>query len=207
MPEQSKMIVQVADAVSADDCRRLMTMYDRHVHLTKVRDQTGHPVVYWPLFRDAAYAAEIVPRLVEECLRNIGSQLRFAEPLYPETVILAAMGAGGRHNRHADNCRQNEQGEWVANHTPQRDASAIYYLNEEFEGGEIVFDRAQLVVKPHRGLLLAFPSDADHVHEILPVRSGVRCTMPIWFTKQRRFALADLPLGAAAMKVAVPTPG
>jgi hypothetical protein len=52
------------------------------------------------------------------------------------------------------------------------------------------------MVKPHRGLLLAFPSDADHVHEILPVRSGVRYTMPVWFTKQQRCALADFPLNA-----------
>jgi hypothetical protein len=191
------MIILLTDAVGAEDCRRLMTMYDRHVHLTTVRDQTGHPVVYWPLFRDAAYAAEIVPRLVGEFLCKKGSQLRFAEPLYPETVILAAMGAGGRHNRHADICRQNEQGDWVANHTPQRDVSAIYYLNDEFEGGEIVFELQQLVVKPGRGLLLAFPSDADHVHEILPVRSGVRYTTPIWFTKQPGFAPADLPLNAS----------
>jgi len=190
------MIVQVADAVSPENCRRLMTMYDRHVHLTEVMDQTGHPVVYWPLFRDAANVAEIVPRLVEECLQEIGSQLRFTEPLYPETVILTAMGPGGHHGRHADNSRQNEHGDWVANHTPQRDVSAIYYLNDAFEGGEIVFELQQLVVKPRRGLLLAFPSDADHVHEILPVRSGVRYTMPIWFTKQQGFALADLPLSA-----------
>jgi Rps23 Pro-64 3,4-dihydroxylase Tpa1-like proline 4-hydroxylase len=190
------MIIQVPDAVGAMDCRRLMTMYDRHVHLTTVRDQTGHPVVYWPQFRDAADAAEIVPRLVEECLRNIGSQLRSVEPLYPETVILAAMGAGGHHSRHADNCRQNEQGDRVANHTPHRDVSAIYYLNEEFDGGEIVFERQQLTVKPRRGLLMAFPSDADHVHEVLPVRSGVRYTMPIWFTKQQRFALAIFALAA-----------
>ena len=188
------MIIQLADAVSAADCRRLMKMYDRHVHLTKVRDQTGHPVVYWPLFRDAAGAIETVPPLVEDCLRDIGGQLRFTEPLYPETVILTAMGPGGHHGRHADNCRQNEHGDWVANHTPQRDVSAIYYLNDAFEGGEIVFELQQLVVKPRRGLLLAFPSDADHVHEILPVRSGVRYTMPIWFTKQQGFALADFPL-------------
>jgi hypothetical protein len=188
------MIVQVADAVSPENCRRLMTVYDRHVHLTEVRDQTGHPVVYWSLFRDAADAAEIVPRLVEECLRDIGSQLQFAEPLYAETVILTAMGPRGHHGRHADNCRQNEHGDWVANHTPQRSVSAIYYLNEAFEGGEIVFELQQLVVKPRRGLLLAFSSDADHVHELLPVRSGVRYTMPIWFTKQQRFALADFPL-------------
>jgi predicted 2-oxoglutarate/Fe(II)-dependent dioxygenase YbiX len=190
------MIIQVADAISPEDCRRLMTIYDRHSHLTKVRDQTGYPVVYWPQFRDAPDAAEIVPRLVEECLRNIGSQLPAAEPLYPETVILAAIGAGGLHSRHADNCRPNEQGDWVANHTPQRDVSAIYYLNDEFDGGEIFFERGQLTVKPRRGLLLVFPSDADHVHEVLAVRSGVRYTMPIWFTKQQRFALADFPFNA-----------
>jgi predicted 2-oxoglutarate/Fe(II)-dependent dioxygenase YbiX len=184
------MIIQVPDAVGAEDCRRLMTMYDRHVHLATVKDQTGFPVVYWPQFRDASDAAEIVLRLLQECLCNIGSQLRSAEPLYPETVILAAMGAGGHHSRHADNCRQNEQGDWVANHTPHRDVSAIYYLNEEFDGGEIVFERQQLTVKPRRGLLLAFPSDAEHVHEVFPVRSGVRFTMPIWLTKQACFALA-----------------
>ena len=118
----------------------------------------------------------------------------FTDPLYPETVILAALGAGGHHSRHADNCRQNEQGDWVANHTPQRDVTAIYYLNDEFDGGEIVFERVPLVVKPRRGLLLAFPSDAVHLHEVLAVRSGVRYTMPIWFTKQQRYALADFPL-------------
>jgi prolyl 4-hydroxylase len=106
------------------------------------------------------------------------------------------MGAGGHHSRHADNCRQNEQGDWVANHTPHRDVSAIYYLNEEFDGGEIVFERQQLTVKPRRGLLLAFPSDAEHVHEVLPVRSGVRFTMPIWLTKQACFALAMSALAA-----------
>ena len=76
--------------------------------------------------------------------------------------------------------------------------TAIYYLNDTFEGGEIDFERAKLVVKPRRGLLLAFPSDAAHVHEVLPMRSGVRYTMPVWFTKQQCFALADFPLGATS---------
>jgi hypothetical protein len=195
------MIIELANAVSGEDCRRLTTMYDRHVHLTKVRDYTGFPVVDWPQFRDAANA-EIVPRLVEECLRNIGNQLRPGELLYPETVILAAIGVGGHHSRHADNCRQNEHGDWVANHTPQRDMSAIFYLNDEFDGGEIFFERAQLMVKPQPGLLLAFPSDADHVHEVFPVLSGVRYTMAVWFTKQQRCALADFPLNVPAIELA-----
>jgi hypothetical protein len=199
------MIIQVTGAVSAEDCRRLMTTYDQHVHWATVWDHAGFPVVYWPEFRNAPDAAEIVPRLVEECLRNIGSQLPPTEPLYPETVILTAIGAGGHHSRHADNCRQNEQGDWVANHTPHRDVSAICYLNDEFDGGEIFFERAQITVKPRRGLLLAFPSDADHVHEVLPVRCGVRYTMPIWFTNQQSFALADFPPRARIIASGAPT--
>jgi hypothetical protein len=188
------MIIQVANAVSDDDCRRLMTMYDRRVHLANVRDYTGHPVVYWDQLRDAEGAAETIPRLVEECLRTIRSQLHQSDPLFPENVILAALGAGGYHSRHADNCRESEPDVWVANHTPHRDVTAIYYLNDEFDGGEIVIGAQQLVVKPRRGLLLAFPSDAAHVHEVFPVRSGVRYTMPIWFTKQQCYALADFPM-------------
>jgi len=123
--------------------------------------------------------------------------LELAAGLGAETVILAALGAGGFHGRHADNCRQNEQGDWVANHTPNRDASAIYYLNEAFDGGEIVFHQQQLAVKPRCGLLVAFPSGADYTHEVLPVRSGIRYTMAIWFTKQQRLALANFPLGTS----------
>jgi len=89
------MIIQIADAVSVEDCRRLMTMYDRHVDLTEVRDYTGHPVVYWPQFCDAADAAELVPSLIKECLRHIGAGLELEDSLYPETVILAAIGAEG----------------------------------------------------------------------------------------------------------------
>ena len=48
------MIIQVENAVSDDDCRRLMAIYDRH-------DQTGHPVVYSDQFRDTPDAAEMVP--------------------------------------------------------------------------------------------------------------------------------------------------
>jgi len=185
------MIVQVANAACAEDCHRLVAIYDRHVHLTNTGKPTEFPVVYWPQFHRTSDGAEIVPRLVDQCLCLIGRQLQLSGQLLPETVILSALGVGGCHSRHADNCRQNEQGDWVANHTPQRDVSAIYYLNDEFDGGEIVFERSQLMIKPQRGLLLAFPSDADHAHEVLPVRSGIRFAMPIWFTKQRCFAIAD----------------
>ena len=187
------MIIQIENAVGENDSQRLITAYDQCVHLTNVRDQTGHPVVYWQHMRDAPGLDDVVARLIQGCLSKISGSLQSAKPLYPQTVVLAAIGPGGCHSCHADNCRQNEQGDWVPNHTPQPDVSAIYYLNEEFEGGEIAFEREGLVVKPRRGLLLAFPSGRDHVHQVYPVRRGIRYTMPIWFTSQESSAAAWLP--------------
>jgi hypothetical protein len=63
-----------------------------------------------------------------------------------------------------------------------------------------------LTVKPRRGLLFAFPSEADHVHEVLPVRSGVRYTMPIWFTKQQGCALSMGSLGLPRSEIGGPPP-
>ena len=65
------MIIQVEHAVSNDDCLQLMAIYDRQAHLTNARDHTGQPVVYWEQFREVADAAEIVPRLVEQCLGTL----------------------------------------------------------------------------------------------------------------------------------------
>jgi predicted 2-oxoglutarate/Fe(II)-dependent dioxygenase YbiX len=185
------MIIQLEHAVSDDDCRRLTAMYDCRAALTNVRDHNGQPVVYWDQICELPAAVEIVAPLVENCLCTLGELLPAAGPLYPETVILAALGVGGYHSAHADNCRQNEHGDWVANHTPQRDMTTIWYLNEEFDGGEIVFDLQPLTIKPRRGLLVAFPSDAAHLHEVLPVRGGTRYTMAVWFTRQRSFAIGN----------------
>jgi predicted 2-oxoglutarate/Fe(II)-dependent dioxygenase YbiX len=188
------MIIQIDDALGKDACRNFAKIYDSHAHRATQRDVTGHPVVHWFHIQNDPNANDALRRLVLDCLRLIYGSFRLSASLYPETVILATMGPGGRHPWHADNCQQNGQGDWIPNHTPQRDVSAIYYLNDDFEGGEIVFAQWGLWIKPRRGLLVAFPSDRSHAHEVVPVRTGFRYTVPIWFTHQEAFALPGFAL-------------
>jgi predicted 2-oxoglutarate/Fe(II)-dependent dioxygenase YbiX len=158
-------IEQIQDAVSEPDCRALIDGCGDHRELRR-EHVTDVGVAY------------IVDRLTRACVDR--ARVVFRRGLRAETILLARLGPGGRHRRHADNCRQDERGEWVPNHTPKRVVSAIHYLNSDFEGGEIVFDQHDLVIKPMRGLLLIFPSDQRHVHEVRPVRAGHRYTLPIW---------------------------
>jgi predicted 2-oxoglutarate/Fe(II)-dependent dioxygenase YbiX len=158
-------IEQIQDAVSEPDCRALIEACGDHRELRRER------------ITDASVVS-LVERLASVCVDR--ARVVFRRSLRAETILLARLGPGGRHRRHADNCRQNERGEWVPNHTPKRVVSAIYYLNSDFEGGEIVFEQHGLIIKPLRGLLLMFPSDQHHVHEVRSVRAGQRYTLPIW---------------------------
>src|SRR5215472_14878234 len=157
----SDVVVVIDGAVDDETCRALVSFH------------TGRSgVVYWPTFRSVG----AVVRMVDAVLDVARDDLRVVDPLHPETVLLAALDVGESHVRHADNCTLSD-GRWVPNHTPQRDVSAVYYLNNDFDGGEIVFDGHDLKVRPRSGLLLVFGSGAEDVHEVLPIRSGVRRTM------------------------------
>jgi len=48
----------------------------------------------------------------------------------------------------------------------------ILYLNEEFEGGELVFPLLGMVIRPTCGMMISFFS--EHVHAVREVLSGVR---------------------------------
>lgn len=51
--------------------------------------------------------------------------------------------------------------------------SLVYYLNDDYEGGEVEFkDHIGTPFKPSAGDLLIFPSSVDYVHRVLPITSG-----------------------------------
>jgi hypothetical protein len=61
-----------------------------------------------------------------------------------------------------------------------RRLSLVYYLNDDYEGGEIVFPRFGITYKPKANELLLFPSTYVYNHSVLPVISGTRYAVVSW---------------------------
>jgi predicted 2-oxoglutarate/Fe(II)-dependent dioxygenase YbiX len=57
--------------------------------------------------------------------------------------------------------------------------SAVVYLNDDYDGGEIEFVRQGLVVKPEVGDIVMFPSNYVYEHASLEVRSGTKYSVVI----------------------------
>jgi len=57
--------------------------------------------------------------------------------------------------------------------------SAVVYLNDNYEGGEIEFIRQGLVVKPEAGDIVIFPSNFVYEHASLEITSGIKYSVVI----------------------------
>lgn len=52
--------------------------------------------------------------------------------------------------------------------------SLVGYLNDDYEGGELYFDKFNLKIKPKAGDLYLFPSSFIYSHAALPVKNGIK---------------------------------
>lgn len=55
--------------------------------------------------------------------------------------------------------------------------SLVGYLNDDYEGGELYFDKLNLKIKPKAGDLYLFPSSYVYSHAAMPVTSGTKYSL------------------------------
>jgi len=176
----SKILVS-ENTLSLKECTFLSDLYDRYSELSPQRDCSGRPLLHYYTLRDLeSESASWVYSVSLRCKEKIEADLRTPE-LFVESVLLACLWPGDSHIPHADNSRR-EHGRWLPNHTPQRDYTALVYLNDNFTGGELVFPDRDVVIIPKSGLFVGFPSNHKFVHAVPNVLSGKRYSLPVWFT-------------------------
>jgi predicted 2-oxoglutarate/Fe(II)-dependent dioxygenase YbiX len=61
-----------------------------------------------------------------------------------------------------------------------RRMSWVYYINDDYEGGELCFPTFNIDIKPDAGDLIFFPSSYAYPHYVKPVISGTRYSIASW---------------------------
>lgn len=77
------------------------------------------------------------------------------------------------------------QGQKFVNHIDDhkdhhRRMSWVYYINDDYTGGEISFPRFNLTYKPVANEFIVFPSNYVYNHSVLPVIEGTRYAVVSW---------------------------
>lgn len=59
--------------------------------------------------------------------------------------------------------------------------SAVLYLNDDYEGGELSFSHQGVEIKPKAGSIIVFPAQEPYFHESKPVISGEKYIVPAFW--------------------------
>jgi len=106
---------------------------------------------------------------------------RLTAPIYPDLLQIMSWPVGIHMPPHADNANPDGSPHAMAH----RDFSGIVYLNDNYRGGEFYFTALDTIIKPKKGMLVAFTAGFHHEHAVLRVESGQRLTMPFFLTFDR----------------------
>lgn len=82
-------------------------------------------------------------------------------------------GGGAEYHAHHDHYHSNA-----------RSLSLVAFLNDDFTGGELVFPRFDVTIKPQKGSIIFFPSNFPYLHIAQPVGlndSTVKYSLVTWF--------------------------
>ena len=101
-----------------------------------------------------------------------------------EPVQFLGYPVGGHYKGHNDGEHFNyETRQWEA--CMDRDVSFLFYLNDQYGGGELEFYDLGLTIKPKKGMMIAFPSYKEFAHMVHPVTWGHRYSLVSWVATQK----------------------
>ena len=77
------------------------------------------------------------------------------------------------------------EGQFFSNHIDDhkdyhRRVSTVYYMNDNYTGGEINFPRFEITFKPKANQMIVFPSNYVYNHSVSPVIEGNRYAVVSW---------------------------
>ena len=102
-----------------------------------------------------------------------------------EPVQFLGYPVGGHYKAHNDGEHFNYETRQWEPLMVGRDVSFLFYLNDQYGGGELEFPDLGLTIKPKKGMMIAFPSYKDFVHKVHPVTWGHRYSLVSWVGTQK----------------------
>jgi hypothetical protein len=101
---------------------------------------------------------------------------------FPTSPALVRWLPGQYQQPHADKELHIGEDRGKPNDFPYYDLSGLFYLNNDYEGGELYFPDHGIQFKPKAGSAYFFPGDLNYLHGVTEITSGVRYVCPFFWT-------------------------
>lgn len=120
--------------------------------------------------------SNVIQNLVERLKIEVDNY--FNVDAVPTSPAIVRWMEGYRQEPHADKQLQNGE----PNDFPWYDLAGLFYLNDDYEGGELYFLDHDVEFKPKPGAAYFFPGDINYSHGVREITSGIRYVIPFFWT-------------------------
>jgi len=122
--------------------------------------------------------------LFRNTVKNIINPFYQVEVDSSEIPQVLSYGIGGHYRPHIDgeSIWMTPRGEKIWKKSTDRDLSIVFFLNNDFEGGDFIFPELKVRVRPEPGMMVCFPSNHNYSHGVEPVTRGKRYSIVTWAT-------------------------
>lgn len=101
---------------------------------------------------------------------------------WPTSTAIVRWLPGQLQMPHADKELHEGDDAGKPNDFPWYDIAGLFYLNDDYEGGELYFPNQGIQFKPKAGAAYFFPGDLNYIHGVTEIKSGIRYVIPFFFT-------------------------
>lgn len=166
--ESEKKDLQVFDPIKSNETGSAEWKTDKKIRDTQI-------VEMGPLF------PKIVD-LMKNTVKEIINPFYDVEVHESEVPQILSYGIGGHYCPHIDgeSLWKTPDNELIWKKSTNRDLSMVFYLNDDFEGGDFIFPEHKIRIRPEPGMLVCFPSNHHYLHGVEPVTKGHRYSIVCW---------------------------
>ena len=125
----------------------------------------------------------IVP-MIEDMVKRLKVEVDefFGVDAFPTSPAIVRWLPGQLQMPHADKELHEGENAGKPNDFPWYDIAGLFYLNDDYEGGELYFPLQDIQFKPKAGSAYFFPGDKNYIHGVTEITSGMRYVVPFFWT-------------------------
>jgi predicted 2-oxoglutarate/Fe(II)-dependent dioxygenase YbiX len=125
-----------------------------------------------------------IPKLIERMVSRLKAEVDkfFNVDANPTSPAMVRWLPGQLQMPHADKELHTGPDAGTPNDFPYYDLAGLFYINDDYEGGELYFPNQGIQFKPKAGAAYFFPGDKNYIHGVTEIKSGIRYTVPFFWT-------------------------
>jgi hypothetical protein len=157
------------------------THHNENGTVTYDADYWANRVATYPTIQKSSLE---VPVIIEKMVRRLKIEVDkfFSVDADPTSPAMVRWLPGQLQMPHADKELHTGPDAGKPNDFPYYDLAGLFYINDDYEGGELYFPNQGIQFKPKAGAAYFFPGDKNYIHGVTEIKSGIRYTVPFFWT-------------------------